>query len=231
MRAYWDAAARENAAWYVDTSLSFKRPDMEKFLETGRVIVSDALDDPPVRPAGTGTAIEIGCGLGRVCRALAERFDHVIGVDISAEMLAKAREVVDDPKIRFVHGDGLTLSGIDGASADLVLTFTVFQHIPSHPVIEGYVREAGRVLRPGGVFVFQWNNEPGARWWALRRGVLSTLQRTGVWKEQRKRNDAAFLGSKVPMATIRSWADAAGLDIAGTRNEGSLYAWAWAVKR
>jgi hypothetical protein len=36
----------------------------------------------------------------------------------------------------------------------------VFQHIPSKPVIEGYVREANRVLHPGALFKFQLQGLP-----------------------------------------------------------------------
>ena len=101
MRAYWDDAARRNAVWYVDTSLSYEGPDMDRFFETGRRIVSEALDGSPVPLPGTGTAVEIGAGLGRVCRALADRFDRVVGLDVSPEMVERARGLVDDPRVSF----------------------------------------------------------------------------------------------------------------------------------
>src|SRR5438093_9964969 len=90
MRTYWDEAARTNAAWYVDTSLEYDHPDMERFFSTGRRIVSEALDGSPVAPPGYSTAVEIGSGLGRVCLALADRFERAIGVDISPEMVQRA---------------------------------------------------------------------------------------------------------------------------------------------
>src|SRR5437764_15432079 len=89
MREFWDARARENAAWYVDTSLAYDDPDMDRFFETGEAIVADALDDAPVLPEGRGLAVAVGSGLGRVCKALAGRFDRVVGVDISPQMDAK----------------------------------------------------------------------------------------------------------------------------------------------
>src|SRR5580700_10743116 len=97
MRTYWDEAARTNAAWYVDTSLDYDSPDMAQFFETGRTVVSVALDDAPAAPARFDTAVEIGSGLGRICAALAARFDHVIGIDISSEMIDRAHELVQDP--------------------------------------------------------------------------------------------------------------------------------------
>src|SRR3954452_11534607 len=202
MRGYWDEAARKNAAWYVDTSLSFDHPDMEKFFATGETVVAEALDGAPVTPTRFDNALEIGCGLGRICLALASRFDHVTGIDISSEMIDRARVAVTDPKVNFVVGDGTSLEGIADASVDLVLSFTVFQHIPKIPVIEGYIREVGRVLRPGGVFVFQWSNEGSPRAWQARRALLAPLQRTGLRTEPHERNAAASLGPRVPLKTI-----------------------------
>jgi len=231
MRSYWDNAAHENAAWYVDTTLNFNKPDMDAFFETGRRIVAEALDGAPAVPAGTDHAVEIGCGLGRICRALADRFDRVTGVDISDEMVRQAREHVPDEKVQFRVTDGASIPGVPDGDADLVLTFTVFQHIPDVSVIETYVGEAGRVLRPGGVFVFQWNNSPGALRWKVRRGFLALLQRTGLRREQYGRNAAEFLGSIVPLDRMRSALDSAGLDLVETKGEGTLFCWAWARKR
>lgn len=236
MRAYWDERARENAAWYVDTSLDFTSPDMVAFFDTGRRIVDEALgaagsaDNSVPQPLARELAVEIGSGIGRVCKALADRFDRVVGVDVSPEMVSRARELVDEPNVEFATGDGASLAGVATNSADLVLSFTVFQHIPDVDVIHGYIGEAGRVLRSGGVFVFQWNNEPGERRWRARRAVLALLQRTGIRPEARKRHDLAFLGSRVSLERITTALLEGGLELAHTNGLGTLYAWAWAVK-
>lgn len=230
MRTFWDEAARTNAAWYVDTSLDFDHPDMERFFSTGRTIVSEAIDGSPVEPAGRAKAIEIGSGLGRVCLALADRFDEVVGIDISPEMVRRAGELVSEPRVSFVVGDGATLSGIDDASTDLVLSFTVFQHIPRVEVIEHYLEEAGRVLRPGGLFVFQWNNGGASAWWAARRAVLAGLQRTGFKAERYRRHAPQFLGSRVPLARIERALSRGGMEVRQTKGLGTLYSWVWAVR-
>src|SRR4051812_38656603 len=155
MRDFWDARAKENAAWYVDTSLAYDEPDMQRFFETGEVIVADALDDAPAAPEQQRLAVEIGSGLGRICKSLSARFERVIGVDISPEMIERSTELVGGPNISFVLGSGSSLVGVDSGVADLVLTFTVFQHIPKVAVIEAYLHEAARVLVPGGVLVMQ----------------------------------------------------------------------------
>jgi SAM-dependent methyltransferase len=228
MRSYWDEGARRNAVWYVDTSLDYEEPDLDRFFETGREVVSEAFRDAPAMPPGNGLAVEIGCGLGRICHALASRFDRVIGVDISPEMLKRAEEIAHDPRVEFQLGDGVSLQGVDTASADFVLSFTVFQHIPDVSVINDYVAEAGRVLKPGGVFVFQWNNEPGALRWRLRRAALSALQRAGIRRERYGRHAPQFLGSRVPVSGLEPGLARGGLRIEGIRGEGSLFALAWA---
>jgi SAM-dependent methyltransferase len=229
MRAYWDERARENAAWYVDTSLQFDHPDMARFFANGESIVAEALEEAPVTPQGRSLAVEIGSGLGRICLALADRFDRVVGIDISSEMLERARSLVDHPNVTFELGDGSSLATIEPRSADLVVSFTVFQHMPDPTIIDGYLLEAGRILRPGGVVAFQWNNEAGTERWKLRRAWLSLLQRTGISPEQRGRHHPAFLGSRVPLDRIRTSLDRAGLRLVGTRGEGTLFCWAWAV--
>jgi SAM-dependent methyltransferase len=228
MREYWDERARTNAAWYVDTTVDFANPDMDAFFATGARVVAEALDGAPASPAGRALAVELGAGLGRICAALATRFDRVVGLDVSPEMVDRARRLV--PSVTFEVNDGVSLQPVGDGSADLVLSFTVLQHIPSTAVIRGYLLEAGRVLKPGGVLAFQWNNLPGARRWHARRVVLAALQRTGLHRETHGRNAAEFLGSRVPLPAIESALDAAGLELVGTRGSGTLFAWAWAVK-
>lgn len=230
MRGYWDERARENAVWYVDTSLDFDHPDMERFLDTGRKVVTEALLDGPVTPEGRGLAVEIGSGLGRVCLPLAEHFERVVGIDISSEMVTRARELVVRPGVEFQVGNGSSLQPIDDGSVDFVLSFTVFQHIPDPGVIAAYVGEAGRVLRPGGVFVFQWNNQPGALRWRMNRSFLALLQRVGIGRDRHGRDAPEFLGSRLSLDRIRSMLDAAALRLVASKGEGSLFAWAWAVK-
>jgi SAM-dependent methyltransferase len=229
MRAYWEERARLNAAFYVDTSLDYDAPDMERFVATGRTVVRLALDEAPVQPAQHRLALEIGCGLGRICLALAERFDRVLGFDISAEMLSRAVALVGDAPVELRRTDGASLPDVADGSVDLVVTFTVFQHIPDVEVIRSYVREAGRVLAPGGVFAFQWNNTPGARRWRVRRRVMAVVQRLGRG-DRYGRDRPEFLGSRVDLSDIDRALASAGLTRVGLRDPGQLFTWAWATR-
>jgi SAM-dependent methyltransferase len=230
MRRYWDERATENALWYVDTSVDYEHPDMEQFLATGRLIAEEAFVRAPVRPDRREMAVEIGSGVGRVSLAMAEHFDRVIGVDVSAEMVRRARELVTDPRITFELGDGATLDPIPDASADFVFSFTVLQHIPRVSVIEGYLAETARILRPGGVAALQWNNDPNALGWKAKAAISHALHRLGAASRRDNRNARQFFGSRVPTARVTAALEHGGLHIKGTRGEGSLFAWVWAQK-
>jgi SAM-dependent methyltransferase len=201
---------------------------MARFFEAGQTIVSDAIDRAPVRPRGFERAVEIGSGLGRNCVALAERFSDVVGLDVSPEMVARARELVRDSRISFMTGDGFSLWPIADASVDLVLSFTVFQHIPRVDVIESYLREAARVLRPGGVLAFQWNSEPGPLHWRMRRALLAVAERGGIRYESNGRNPAELRGCRVPVDRVQLVLQSSGLSTSQVRGEGTVFTWGWA---
>lgn len=226
MARYWDARAQENAAWYVDTSLAYDAPDMDRFWATGRDIVRQALDNAPVTPDRRERAVELGPGLGRVCKALTAHFDDVIGIDVSAEMVERASVLV--PEARFEVGDGRSLRPVDDASADFVLGFTVLQHVPSRQVIADYVADAGRVLRPGGVLAVQWNNQPPLRY-RLGSTKFRVLRRMGRLDDERVAPQ--FLGTTASVAFVRRRLEAAGLTMEGTTGEGTLFCWVWAGRR
>jgi SAM-dependent methyltransferase len=229
MRRYWDDRARENAVFYVDTTCSYDDPDMARFFETGDAVVDRALLGAPVRPSGQGFAVEIGAGLGRVCKALAPHFGRVVGIDISAEMVRRARELVAEQNVSFEVGDGVTLGSIEDEAADLVLTFTVLQHLPTRDAIFGYLRESARVLRPGGMLVAQWNGNRhtfrfrAQKWWWRIQKVFGGGQ-------HRSRLAPQFLGTPVPARLIRSVLEGCGLSVESMEGEGTLFAWVWARK-
>ena len=95
-----------------------------------------------------------------VTRALSKVFGEVHGVDVSGEMIARAEELLSDlPNAHFHRNNGLDLEVLT-PPFDFVFSFIVFQHIPSRRVIQGYLVEAHRVLRPGCLFVFQAAGKP-----------------------------------------------------------------------
>jgi SAM-dependent methyltransferase len=230
MRAYWNERARENAAWYVDTTVDYDRPDMQAFFEAGAKILDEALTRAPTQPRRRGTAVEIGSGLGRICASLSDQFDRVIGIVVSAEMVQRAQALVSKPNVSFVVGNGEDLSGIQSRSADFVVTFTVLQHLPSGSLIEGYLREAARILAPGGVLAAQWNNLPHPHFWRARARWWRFRNRVGGPLAVGPRADRHFVGTRLPEHVVRQTLTDAGLSIHGTKGLGTLFAWVWASK-
>jgi SAM-dependent methyltransferase len=159
MEQDWDERARENALYYVSTA----RTDWtrEDFYASGeRTVAEQILNDMINICQGTEPrrmrVLEIGCGAGRVTRALAGVFGEVHGVDVSGEMLELARTALADRPNAFFHrNNGMDLSVLGDLKFDFAFSTIVFQHIPSRDVIENYVREVHRVLRPGALFKFQ----------------------------------------------------------------------------
>src|SRR5215472_13540517 len=110
MRRDWDRRARENARYFVVTGQS--EWSDEEFFESGRetmreVILCDLENICQGRDPKSMRVLEIGCGAGRVTRALAQFFGEVWAVDISSEMVRQARRAVAGfPNARVLHNNG-----------------------------------------------------------------------------------------------------------------------------
>lgn len=159
MRRDWDQRARENARHFVDTSRT-DWTDETFFLSGERNIAQDVLTDMTNicqgKDPNSMRVLEIGCGTGRLSRALSNIFNEVHAVDVSGEMVARAREALADrPNVKFYQNNGCDLAAVPPLVFDFAYSSHVFQHIPSHEVIETYVREVHRLLRPGALFKFQ----------------------------------------------------------------------------
>jgi SAM-dependent methyltransferase len=94
-------------------------------------------------PPGRAT-LDLGCGEGRFAADLARAGHAVVGVDRSPSLVAAARAA--DPDIRFEQADAASLPFAD-ASFDCVVAFMSLHDMDD---LDGAVREAARVLEPGG---------------------------------------------------------------------------------
>ena len=151
MRKDWDLRARENALYYIDCGHGESEPE---FWDSGRKDL-EQLILRDIDLAADAVAVEIGCGIGRILRPLAGRTARAYGVDISREMVRRAKRALRDaPNARVFRTKG-ALDKIPAASCDFVYSFIVFQHIPVKSAVSLYIREAARVLKGGGIFRFQ----------------------------------------------------------------------------
>ena len=97
--------------------------------------------------------LDLGCGIGRVCAMLAPRCRSVLGLDVSAGMVAEAaRRLADTANVRVAQTGGEDLDGLAPASLDLVLAIDSFPYIvqTGAETAMRHVRGAARALRPRG---------------------------------------------------------------------------------
>jgi len=219
MERFWDERAREDAFYFVDSRLEYGHPDVERFWSDGEADLERLLGLEVVEVAGGDVAVDIGCGLGRLTRALAARAAEVWAIDVSGEMLARAQELnAGLDGVHWIHGDGESLRGIPDGVADCCVSHVVFQHIPDPQVVLGYVREMARVLRPSGWSVFQVSDDAAIH--APRKvGLVPRLLR----RAPRGRDHPAWLGARMDLAELRATAHAAGLDVDRIEGEGTQY--------
>ena len=92
-------------------------------------------------------AVDFGCGAGRSTRFLRRLGFETVGVDVSADMIRKAREI--DPQGDYRHDGPARLTGIVAGAWDLVLSAFTFDNIPQQDKVAHFADLAG-LLAPEG---------------------------------------------------------------------------------
>jgi SAM-dependent methyltransferase len=233
IRRDWDVRARENARAYINW------PDVPNeenaFFASGKAdydhYVTPFLKKMNFDPREK-TALEIGCGIGRIARWMSLDFAQYIGVDVSPEMIRKASSY-NLARAQFQAVSGGDLAGIPNESVDFVWSFAVFQHVPDKAAIFNYFQEAARVLRPGGIFRLHMKGL-----WALPLGRL--MLEAGFPESYRDR-DKKTPSFKIPFVRLRyldTWqgrsirpdeavqhCESAGLEVLDTAGEWTPMMW------
>ena len=166
MRAAWDAHAADWVKW----ARSGEHDHF--FWRLGLPALLDLLPAPGRR------TLDLACGEGRVSRVLAERGHDVIGVEASPALAAAAREAA--PGIEVLEGDAAALPLTDGA-VDLVVCSMALLNFDE---LGAAMREAARVLEPGGRFCFTtvhpWNSLKTGEDYFAERTYQETRERAGL---------------------------------------------------
>jgi SAM-dependent methyltransferase len=198
------AAYDEIADWYENEFLPASGPDDP--IGVRRSLA--ALLGP-----GPGRCLEIGCGTGAYAAQIRDLGWTPLGVDLSAGMLAYARG-----RLPIARGDAARLPVRD-AALDAVVTVMAHTDMPDYPAV---LREAARVIRPGGVFVhvgvhpafcggFADRTDPAAV--VIRPGYRDGHWTRNSWTDQGVRNRVGATHYPLP-ALFQAFLDA-GLALTG----------------
>jgi len=215
----WDDLALVDPFWAV-LAADGKRGggwELSEFLSTGEADVEQILATASElgRPSRHERALDFGCGVGRLTRALARRFDEAVGIDVSERMLEHARRLnADTPNVTFASSDEPPPEPFDLVVANLVL-----QHLPSKALARAYIGRLIKATRPDGLLVFQLPTKlPLARRLQPRRRLYKPL-RTRVGAE---RLHAAGLHPvrllALPEPNVRDTVERAGATVAHTED-------------
>ena len=195
MRSAWDAQAANWVRWA-------RSPEHDHFFwRMGLPALLDLLPEPGRR------TLDLACGEGRVSRVLAERGHRVLGVEASPALAAAAREAA--PAIEVLEADAVALPLPDGA-VDLVVCSMALLNFDD---LDAAVREAARVLEPGGRFCFTTVHP----WNSLKSGEDYFAEHT--YEETRTRDGLTmtFTDRHRPLSAFSRAFEAAGLLVEAVR--------------
>jgi SAM-dependent methyltransferase len=143
------AEASTAAPWFSDEQLWIETFDAQfpperfqrAYRETDEILALLAHQGGPV--------LDLGCGAGVYLAPLAERGIRATGIDLSADLLARARARVPSPLVELVHDD-IRAFARPGAFELALSMYTSFGYSPSHDENMEVLRAAFAALRPGG---------------------------------------------------------------------------------
>lgn len=155
----WERWGKQDPYFGVLTHEQFRKDNIaqnqQAFFDSGEKHIKEVLDDLERRfgPIRRASALDFGCGVGRLLIPLSQRFSAVTGVDVSKSMLEEAAKNIRNKKIENVEllESDDQLSKLGTTKFDFVHTFIVLQHIVperGYEIVENLLQH----LAPGGAF-------------------------------------------------------------------------------
>lgn len=196
----WEQFAQEDAEFYIRTE-GGSRPGPEEraaFFASGRADFAEIVGEAaPHLGERRGTAVEIGCGVGRLSLAAAAEFARVRAVDISPTMRGKLEANARAAAVANVEAFAPEAGWDAGEPVDLVYSRWVLQHIESWEIIAGYVRRIAGCLHAQGVAHLQFDTRPRSAAYRLRNAlpdpVLPRTWRRGIRRIRRDADEVRAL--------------------------------------
>jgi ubiquinone/menaquinone biosynthesis C-methylase UbiE len=135
--------------------LVLNETDPDVFEASGRRQAEDLLC-PRIR--GTDVVMDLGCGIGRVARYVAQCCGRLWAVDASERMLSLARERLKGlENVSFARSEGTSIPSVESGSIDFVYSVLTLQHLEREDAFL-LLRDVHRVLRSGGTAYLTFPN-------------------------------------------------------------------------
>ena len=129
-----------------------------RYHESAADMFDPAVVDPAVdllaELAGSGRALELGIGTGRIALPLAQRGIPVHGIDLSQAMLARLRAKPGGEDVAVTIGDFAT-TRVDGTFSVAYLVFNTIMHLTRQAAQVACFRNVAAHLEPGGCFLIE----------------------------------------------------------------------------
>jgi cyclopropane fatty-acyl-phospholipid synthase-like methyltransferase len=213
-KEFWEnVAATKEGAYLGVSGLLFDKPlDDEDMAVDGEAVADILVRELAITQEHK--VLEIGVGVGRIAQHVAPRCREFHGVDISANMIRVAQERTKDlPNVRLRALDASSLDVFPEATFDRVYCQIVLIHLDREEVFL-YLKDAFRVLKPGGRAWFQTNNLLHRSGWACFQGVANEARAQG----QANRGRVHFLTAP----ELRKYVEGAGFSIDEARSHLAL---------
>lgn len=180
------------AAWYEesfgqDYLLVYKHRDMQ-----GAMAEVKRMVDWLHLPAGS-RIFDLCCGMGRHSLALADEGYQVTGMDLSRVLLAEARKLDQEGRVRWLEGDMRQVPD-EGPYDAVVNLFTSFGYFEGEAENAKVLREISRLLKPGGRFIIDYLNPE-----AVRRHLVphSVRQDGDVTIDEKRKIEDGFVRKRI----------------------------------
>ena len=209
MKRDWDDRARQDAKWFINTA-RLSQPEKDFDRDGARDVEQIVTCDLSLLTQGKDPKhlkiLELGCGIGRMTRHLASVFGEVHATDVSGEMIHRAQErLTGISNATLYETNGYNLAELPDDHFDIVLSAFVFRHVPTPEIIEENLRDAYRVLKPGGVMKFHTNS-------------ITLFDFEEMEKD-------TWLGASFPDTMIRQFAQSTGAQLIGIYGVGMKDCW------
>jgi ubiquinone/menaquinone biosynthesis C-methylase UbiE len=176
--AFWSEEAPRLGFKLIDRNLD-ESQNWDEALRIGREVMDHTIAKTGMRVGPDTSIVEIGCGIGRLVFALADHAKEVVGADVSPWYIeqAKKQNHYDNVRFELIDGSRLDLQTIE--KCDVVFSHCVFVLLEID-AIRSYARDAFRMLRPGGQFIFELESMPTTILSPAARVVRRGLHTVGV---------------------------------------------------